>query len=87
MKGAAYLMFALLFVAAIPVLVRCDGTILNDQFTIEADSPSFNNHIVDLKSGDTISIKLNVSQGMINFKIMDPNAHFLLDREGIGTGG
>jgi hypothetical protein len=87
MKGAACLLIALLFLAAMPVLVRCDGTLLNEQVTLNADNAS-KSYLFDLTSGDTISITLSVAgQGFIDFHIMNSSDSQLLDRYDLGTEG
>jgi hypothetical protein len=87
MKGAACLLIALFFLAAMPVLVRCDGTLLNEQVTLNADNAS-KSYVFDLTSGDTISITLSVTgQGFINFHIMNSSDSQLLDRYDLGTEG
>jgi hypothetical protein len=87
MKGAACLLIALLFLAAMPVLVRCAGTLLNEQVTLNADNAS-KSYVFDLTSGDTISITLSVTgQGFIDFHIMNSSDSQLLDRYDLGTEG
>jgi mannose-6-phosphate isomerase-like protein (cupin superfamily) len=87
MKGAACLLIALLFLAAIPVLVRCDRTLLNGQVLLNADNAS-QSYKFDLTSGDMISITLGVTgQGLIDFHIMNSSDSQLLNRYDLGTEG
>lgn len=87
MKGAACLLVALLFLAAIPVLVRCDETLLNEQLALTPDNAS-RSYKFDLTSGDTISITLGVTgQGLINFHVMNSSDSQLLDKYNIGNQG
>jgi hypothetical protein len=88
MKRTVLLATALLLLATMPVLVRCEETIIDDQFTFdESNANSLNVHAVSLKSNDTISIRLAVSQGTIGFKIEDTMVRTLLTKENVGTGG
>lgn len=88
MKWTVFLAIALFLFATMPILVRCEETIINDQFTFdESNANSLNVHAVSLKSNDTISIRLVVSQGTIGFKIEDTMVRTLLNKENVGTGG
>jgi hypothetical protein len=85
MKGAAFLAIALLFLAAMPVLVRCETTFLNEQFTLDSSDPQNNSALrvykIELKSGDKIGITLNVSgQGSVDLDIYNSSSQNLLDK-------
>jgi hypothetical protein len=70
MKGAAFLAIALLLLATMPVLVRCETTFVNEQFTLD-NSNTERSYDVNLTRGDTIGITLHASgQGAaVDFQI------------------
>jgi hypothetical protein len=92
MKGIVFLAVALLILATLPVLVRCETTFLNEQFTLDnSDVQGLSyarGYYIELTRGDTIGIKLDVSgQGStIDFKLLDSSRN-TIDDQTIGTEG
>lgn len=87
MKAAAYLLVALLLVAATSVLVRCDDTFINAELLLTPDNAS-KSWVGTLNNGDHISISLTVSgYGKISFHILNSHDNQLLDETNIGTEG
>jgi len=85
MKRAACLAVAFLFLVTMPVLVHCETTFLNEQFTLDSSDPQNNSALrvykIELKSGDKIGITMTVSgQGSVDLDIYDSSSHNLLDR-------
>jgi hypothetical protein len=71
-----------------PVLIRCETTILNEQVTLDGQTGNIvKEYYASLTNGDTISITLDVSQGSIAFLILDSSGSVLLDKGNIGTEG
>lgn len=70
-----------------PVLGRCDETILNEHVSLSASDAS-RSYNVTLTGGATISIKLNVTgEGLIELHIFNSSDAPLLEEYGIGTAG
>jgi hypothetical protein len=90
MKGAAFLAIALLLLATIPVLIRCDGTLVNAEYWLK-DTDTWHSWSGDLKNGDILSITVKVlgstPNGLINFYISNSHDSHLLDKTNIGTDG
>ena len=64
MNRAAFLAITLLLLAAMPVLIRCETTILNEQVTLDGRTGNIVKEYYwsSLTNGDTISITLDVSR-------------------------
>jgi hypothetical protein len=95
MKGAGFLAIALLLLATMPVLVRCQTTFLNEQITLNNSNV---HEETDLRwwtfgpmtKGDTISVTLGVSgNSPIDFDIyvMGWDTPTQFEKKGIGTEG
>jgi hypothetical protein len=88
MKGAAFLLIALLFLAMMPVLVRCAG-ILDEQGSLDDINNPSQSYKRELTGGTALDINIDgVSRsGSIDFHIFNSTDGQLLDKTNIGTEG
>ena len=88
MKRAALLLIALLFLATMPVLVRCAG-ILDEQGSLDDLNNPSQSYKRELTGGTALDINIDgVSRsGSIDFHIFNSTDGQLLDKTNIGTEG
>jgi hypothetical protein len=90
MKGAAFLFIVLFLVAVLTVPVRCDMSLVNAQFTLTNSSleNSAKSYFINLTSGETVGITLQVSgQGVIIFSIDNSTSDQIFEHSDIRTDG
>ena len=86
MKVAAFLLAALVLAASIPILVRCNETLANENFNLDNNNAG-DNYVFDLKTGDTISISVVANQGQVVFEVTNTMGRTYVNQADIGTGG